>query len=182
MSASLSVRNSVGMRLRNGRGFTLFEFAVTMAIMAVLATVLLTRLSFYAEKARQLAFEQTLQALRTQVQLQAYDLIIANKPQDIASLAGQNPVNWLAQKPVNYLGEFYSPETKKLASDNWFFDRSNGKLVYLLNESNTFGLGASELLQFKVSLKQGAPTLTGSVSGLSLEAVRDQERGNIAVK
>ncbi|WP_308921675.1 type II secretion system protein [Janthinobacterium sp. J1-1] len=141
---------------RAGRGFTLFELAVVVSVIGILIVVLLSRMAFYRDEAERLAYEQTLTALRTEVQLQTYALMIAGRQKEIPALAGQNPMNWLAQKPPNYLGEIYSPDVKKLVSGNWFFDRSDGKLVYLLNKSNTFDAQGFDLLQFKVSLSQGA--------------------------
>ena len=156
MTARAPIRRRPAPGSRAGRGFTLFELAVVVAVVGVLMVVLLSRLSFYRDEAERLAYEQTLNALRTEVQLQSYALVIAGRTKDIAALAGQNPMNWLAQKPPNYLGEIYSPDVKKLVSGNWFFDRSDGKLVYLLNKSNTFDAQGFDLLQFKVSLSQGA--------------------------
>jgi len=160
-------------RHRNG-GFTLFELAVVVAVTGILIIVLLSRVMFYRNEAERLAFQQTLTALRAETSLQAYARLIAGRPGEIAALAGQNPVNWLAQPPPNYLGEFYSPDTKKLASGNWFFDRSDGILVYLLNEGNTVDLKGPELLKFKVSLSKGSKA-TGSTTN-TLELVPVQVR------
>lgn len=139
-------------------GFTQFELAVVVAVTGILIIVLLSRVMFYRNEAERLAFQQTLTALRAATSLQVYARLIAGQQAEVAALAGMNPVNWLAQPPPNYLGEFYSPDTKKLASGNWFFDRNDGILVYLLNEDNTFDVKGSELLKFKVSLSKGATT------------------------
>ena len=170
-----------GRRLRAGRGFTLFELAVTVAVIGILVTVLLSRMGYYRAEAERLAFEQTVTALRAEVRLRTFALAIAGKSGEVGGLAGKNPMNWLAQKPPNYLGEFYSPDTKKLASGNWFFDRSDGLLVYLLNQSNTFDSEGSELLKFKVSLLQGSKkTAAGAAETLELMPV--QVRKEIAVR
>lgn len=165
---------------RAGRGFTLFELAVVVAVIGVLMVVLLSRLAFYRDQAELLAYEQTVNALRTEVQLQVYALMIAGRTKDIAALAGQNPMNWLAQKPANYLGEFDAPDIKKLVSGNWFFDRSDGILVYLLNQRNIFDAKDSELPKFKVSFSKGSENVAGSVEMLALVPV--QVRKEIAVK
>lgn len=165
---------------RAGWGFTLFELAVVVAVVGVLMVVLLSRLAFYRDQAERLAYEQTVTALRTEVQLQAYALMIAGRTKDIAALAGHNPMNWLAQKPANYLGEYYSPDVKKLASGNWFFDRSDGKLVYLLNQRTIFDPEDYELPKFKVSLTKGSESVAGSVEKLALVSV--QVRKEIAFK
>ncbi len=156
MTGCMPISEKVVRGRRAGRGFTLFELAVVVSVIGILIVVLLSRMAFYRDEAERLAYEQTLTALRTEVQLQTYALMIAGRQKEIPALAGQNPMNWLAQKPPNYLGEIYSPDVKKLVSGNWFFDRSDGKLVYLLNKSNTFDAQGFDLLQFKVSLSQGA--------------------------
>ena len=166
---------------RLDHGFTLFELAVVVAIIGVLTVVFLNRVTFYRNEVERLAFEQTLAAIRTETSLQNYARMAGSKTTDVRMLAGHNPINWLAQKPGNYLGEFYSPDTKKLASGNWFFDRSDGLLVYLLNESNTFDSEGSELLKFKVSLSQGSKKTTNGLIG-RLELVPVQVRKEIAVR
>ena len=166
---------------RGARGFTLFELAVVAAVSGILIMVFLSRVAFYRNEAERLAFEQTVLALRTETSMQGYATVIANRPAQLGMLAGQNPMNWLAQKPPNYLGEFYSPDPKKLASGNWFFDRSDGLLVYLLNQSNTFDSEGSELLKFKVSLSQGSKKAAAG-AGESLELVPVQVRKEIAVR
>lgn len=153
-------------------GFTLFEFAVVMAVTGILIIVFLNRVMFYRNEGERLAFLQTMTALRTATSLQTYGRLIANRPGEIAALAGKNPVNWLERKPPNYLGEFYSPDTKKLAAGNWFFDRSDETLVYLLNEGNTFDVKGSELLKFKVSLSQGSKVTGSTTNTLELVPVQ----------
>ena len=166
---------------RRAGGFTLFELAVAAAVSGILIMVFLSRVAFYRNEAERLAFEQTVLALRTETSMQGYATLIANRPAQLGTLAGQNPMNWLAQKPPNYLGEFYSPDPKKLASGNWFFDRSDGLLVYLLNESNTFDAEGSELLKFKVSLSQGSKKAAAGTDE-RLELVPVQVRKEIAVR
>lgn len=163
------------------QGFTLFELAVVVAIMSVLTVVFLSRMAFYRNEAERLAFQQTVTALRTETSLQNYLGAHGSRVDTVHKLAGQNPMNWLEQKPGNYLGEFYSPDTKKLAKGSWFFDRSDGFLVYLLNESNTFDSEGSELLKFKVSLSQGSKKAAAD-TGEKLELVPVPVHAAIAVK
>jgi prepilin-type N-terminal cleavage/methylation domain-containing protein len=167
-----------------GRGFTLFELAVTVAVIGILMVVLLSRLNFYRNEVERLAFEQTVTALRTEVRLKALALMIAGREQESAALVGQNPVNWMAQKPENYLGEYNSPDINKLAPGHWFFDRNEGSLVYLLNRGNTFSKEGSELLQFKVSLLQvPGNSAVASVGTLDMRPVQVRKNiGNIGIR
>ena len=172
MTGCMPISEKVVRGRRAGRGFTLFELAVVVSVIGILIVVLLSRMAFYRDEAERLAYEQTLTALRTEVQLQTYALMIAGRQKEIPALAGQNPMNWLAQKPPNYLGEFDAPDVKKLASGNWFFDRSDGKLVYLLNQRSIFDPKDSELPKFKVSYSKGSENVTGGVEKLALVPVQ----------
>lgn len=183
MTRRRSPKNNVVGARRNSRGFTLFELGVTVSIIGILIVVLLSRLAFYRDEAERLVYEQTVTSLRAAVQMKAYALILANRKKEITVLAGQNPFNWLERKPANYLGEYYSPDIKKIAPGHWFFDRSDGLLVYLLNQGNTFDGEGSELLQFKVSLLQ-VPGHAGNniASSDTLDMIPVQVRKKIDVK
>src|SRR4051812_9897855 len=120
-------------RINRTPGFTLFELAVTIAITAILATVFLNRVWFYREQAERVAMGQVVGAIRTALHLQIAALLVKNRGDEIPRLMEQNPMDWLAQKPKNYLGEYYAPKITDIAAGNWYFDRKDKKLVYLLN-------------------------------------------------
>ncbi|MCC7703921.1 type II secretion system protein [Janthinobacterium sp. GW460P] len=139
-------------------GFTLFELAVAVSVIAVLAAVLLSRLVAVQQEAERVAVQQTVLALRAGLRMKVLELYAADRQNQLPALAGQNPIDWLAEKPPNYLGEYTAPQIEKLPQSHWFFNRSNAELIYVLNRGNTFGLGRSELLRFKVSLRQASAT------------------------
>ena len=49
--------------------------------------------------------ESTAQNIRTGLRYKVADLILANRVAEIATLADENPLNWLMDRPPNYLGE-----------------------------------------------------------------------------
>ncbi|WP_332862011.1 prepilin-type N-terminal cleavage/methylation domain-containing protein [Janthinobacterium svalbardensis] len=146
------------------RGFTLFELAVAVAVIAVLAVVLLGRLEMLQQDAERVAVRQTVLALRAGLRMQVLELYASDRQNQLPALAGQNPIDWLAEKPANYLGAYMAPEMEKLPPSHWFFDRNNAELIYILNRGNTFGAHRSELLQFKVSLRQASAARAQSSS------------------
>lgn len=146
------------------RGFTLFELAVAVSVIAVLAVVLLGRLEVVLQETERVAVQQTLQALRAGLRMQVLELYASDRQNQLPALAGQNPIDWLAEKPANYLGAYMAPDIEKLPQSHWFFDRSNAELIYILNRGNTFGGYRSELLRFKVSLRQASATRAQSSS------------------
>ncbi|WP_300749782.1 type II secretion system protein [Janthinobacterium sp.] len=134
------------------RGFTLFELAVTVSVLGLLATVLLSRLAYYQEQAQRAAVAQMLGVLRTSVRVQALQLYLQGKQAQLTALQRQNPLDWLEQRPPNDLGELLAPDVKKLPSGNWFFDRSDQKLVFLLRTGNIFSPVRVDVMKFKVLL------------------------------
>ena len=141
-----------GRQLKWWRGFTLFEFAIGVSVMAVLVTVLLQRVQFYQQQGERLAMEQVVVALRASLVAKVASLYVNNKSDEIARLAEQNPMSWLERKPKNYLGEFYAPSVKDIAAGNWYFDRASKNLVYLLEDGNYFPADKVRTVKFKVRL------------------------------
>lgn len=109
------------------RGFTLFELVVAIAIISVLAAVLLNRLGFYQEKAEQAAMENTLQAVKTGLQIRLAELIITYQQQEAARLEVENPTKWLSTMPTGYAGDYHNPPQPGA----WYYDSARRHLVYV---------------------------------------------------
>lgn len=60
-----------------------------------------------------------------------------DKVSEIATLADENPVDWLQNHPENYLGEFdLKPDTD--LRGKWYFDKTRHELVYTINNRRHF--------------------------------------------
>ncbi len=118
-------------------GASLVEFAVCMALMGIFVGVLLERASYYQEYAEKTAMESTAENIRTGLRYKVADLILANRASEIPTLADENPMNWLAERPPNYLGELdIAPADEP--EGQWFFDKRNLELVYTVNNRRHF--------------------------------------------
>jgi prepilin-type N-terminal cleavage/methylation domain-containing protein len=137
---------------RFSHGFTLLEMAIVTILFALLGGGLLHYLRSYQAQIERLAVQQTVHAIRSEMALRIGHLIITHRSREIGALARENPMDWLAQKPANYLGEFYAPKTTKIASGNWYFDKSSLTLVYLLNHEALFQDDSSKQLNFRTKL------------------------------
>jgi general secretion pathway protein G len=155
---------------RPGRGFTLLEFAIVVAVTALLSTVLLHRLDACRRAAEEATTRQTVAALRTALQVEVARAVAEGRTDTLASLAGQNPIRLLARPPANYLGEFALSEQGRVARHGWVFDPRDKILVYLTSERERFASGKSELPAFKVELSRN-PTIS-----LALNEVGVQDR------
>ena len=134
------------------RGFTLFELAVVASVFAILMAVFLNRVRDYQQQAQQVAVAQMLGVLRTSLRVQVLHLYLADRRDKLPALAGQNPFDWLEDKPVNYLGEFAQPDLAKLPTGNWLYDRKEQKIIYLFSKGNIFSSTGVDAVKFKVTL------------------------------
>ena len=148
-----------------GGGFSLFEFVVAMAIIALLTALVLNRLRSYQRDAEQVAVQRLVGTLRTALSVKIAQLSVANKEQELLSIIDQNPMDWLVEPPKNYHGEYYSPEEKTLPDGVWYFDHIAKELVYTTSEAKTFGHAERILLKFKVKFVH-LPKQQGKTPGL----------------
>ncbi|MBI5752727.1 MAG: type II secretion system protein [Hydrogenophilales bacterium] len=126
------------MSVRRVHGFTLIEFLVVIIIISTLGAVLLDRMLFYQEAAEKAAMEQMAGTLRSALHLQIADKLIKGKTQAILGLVEDNPMDWLAEQPGNYVGERFAPEVGEVAKGNWYFDLKDRQLVYVISRGGHF--------------------------------------------
>jgi prepilin-type N-terminal cleavage/methylation domain-containing protein len=139
------------MRRKSGQGgFTLLEFAVVTLVSSIVSAVALDRFEYYREQAEIAAARQVVAALRTSLQVRSAQLASGGGQQELRRLAAENPIELLAWKPANYLGEYYAPDAKVIGQAGWVFDPRDKTLVYLPRNAESFSFGTSRLLRFKV--------------------------------
>jgi prepilin-type N-terminal cleavage/methylation domain-containing protein len=143
------------MRLRSStsqRGFSLFELALVVAIVGVLAAVLLSRVTMYQEQAERVAMENVVGVLRSALGMKSAQMVAQGRAGDLSKLLTMNPMDLLAQKPANYLGEVYTPQKEKISRGNWYFNRKELLLVYILRTGATLQVTQSHQVEFKIEL------------------------------
>ena len=123
---------------RRTHGFTLIEFLVVVIIISTLGAVLLDRMWFYQEVAEKAAMEQLAGTLRSALHLQIADKLIKGKTRAVSSLAEDNPMDWLAEQPANYVGERFAPKPGEVAKGNWYYDLKDRQLVYVVARGGHF--------------------------------------------
>ena len=134
------------------RGFTMFELAITVAIIGVLAAVLLSRVRLYQEEAERVAMENIVGVLRSALAMKAGQMVVQGKQQDLSKLITINPMDLLAQKPANYLGELNPQQKEKISRGNWYFNRKKLLLVYIARTGATFQVSEKKQFSYKVEL------------------------------
>ncbi|MDH5487602.1 MAG: hypothetical protein OEY53_08880, partial [Gammaproteobacteria bacterium] len=64
--------------------------------------------------------------------------IVKTRVDDLPPLEGGNPMTLLAETPPNYLGEKAGVDPGKLETGNWYFDKREKALVYLVRHKGFF--------------------------------------------
>jgi prepilin-type N-terminal cleavage/methylation domain-containing protein len=156
-------------------GFTLFELIVVVIIAAVVAVAALQRFLAYQELAERAAMEATLRVVKTGLQIRLAELIIRNRQADAGVLERDNPMQWLAEKPANYRGDYRKPPRRGA----WYFDRERGELVYVVITGEWLDVAPSdgiEEIRFRARLLKDVVnfggTTTQSVTGITLVPVK----------
>lgn len=125
-------------RIRTSRGFTLLELIVVISVVAITATAALGRLFWYQSQAEKVTMQYNATMIKNGLWMGAASLMMAGRTPDIPALAEHNPMNLLAQKPANYLGEIDGRKTEALEGGNWFYDDSKHQVVYVVGHRRYF--------------------------------------------
>jgi len=149
-------------------GWSLVELVVVIVAISLLALILLDRLVFYQEIAEKVAMEQTVQSMRSGLQMNIAALLLAGKYDEIERLAERNPVSFLEQPPAGYVGEVTDARlAESLAGRIWYFDVARREIVYVLVREQHFrpGPDLQKRARFRLVVR-----LSGAGGGRGLDA------------
>lgn len=113
------------------RGSGWLEFAVVAVVLAIMLGLLLQRVVEYQEQAEKAAVELTIRNLRSALRWEVGQRMIHGRGEDIAQLAGANPIAWLQRPPPGYVGESVVPAAAQIEAGSWYFDIAARELAYL---------------------------------------------------
>ena len=108
-----------------------------MALFGVFMAVFLERMFYYQEYAEKTAMDMTVANIRMGLRYRVADLMLANRMSEVPTLADENPIHWLAERPANYLGELDSAPADE-PKGQWFFDKPSRELVYTVSNRRHF--------------------------------------------
>lgn len=168
------------------RGFTLFEFAIVIAIMAVLGGAMISRTytqnkegevetgrhsQGYQAQAERAQVATIVGALRSALHLRMSKMMTSGQERSIPGLVDENPMRWLAEVPSNYIGEYFSPKITELPLESWYYDKKNKTLVYLYNHGRNAKNPEEDIVRYKLRVLADESGNRNSVAGVVLEVV-----------
>lgn len=148
------------------RGFSLLELAGAFALVAIMATVLLDRLTYYEELAEKARMEATVSTLKSALRIRMATMMIEGRVQEYRLLAGQNPIDWLDKTPDDYRGAV--SDIAGLAAGAWYFNHADRTLVYLVRNGRYFrpdseGLKRVRLKVVAISDRPGTQSVSETI-------------------
>lgn len=136
-----------------------YEFALVVVLVSIMALVLLRALGSAQRDMEEAGVQAEAAAIRTQL-LEA----VAHRETFGGQLpASDNPMDWIAARPYNYIGERRSMPQE---SGVWYFDINAKILAYRFRDGH--------LACFRLSREAGARSLRGVVAGIGLLRLDDK--------
>ena len=161
-------------------GFSLLELVLVITIIGLLFTVAIDRLLILKVEAERAAMQQIIGSLRSAMSIQVAKKISSGNIDKLAEMAGANPMDWLSEKPDNYIGFKDEPDPADIKGYTWYFDSYNKWLVYRVSNSQYFSspLKGTARARFKVNFDYTDTNENGDfdpnideIHGLTLKSV-----------
>ena len=146
-----------GLRARRECGFTLFELIVVIVIFSIMVGYLLNKAFDNLEIAEKAAMETQRLMMRSGMDLQIAGLITSGRESEVAHLVGNNPIDWLREKPQNYLGAFPAEPPQAAESGGWYFDTSAREIVYVAKRHTFLKPDSSGRFRVRYQVAVGSP-------------------------
>lgn len=111
-----------------------FDFAVTLSVIGVLATLLLHYLNEAQSEIEQVIVKTELNNLRLGLAEAWVHKNVTYQPIDIEELKDSNPMLLVTARPQNYIGE--QSEAPGSGKAIWYFDTTKKRLIYIANDGH----------------------------------------------
>lgn len=146
---------------RVGAGFSLLEFVIALTIIGVLIAMAIERIVPLSADAEVAGVEHIVGVMQSAATIRFAAYMAEGRPQAVQAMAGSNPMDYLTDRPWNYVGEMM-PE-----AGQWYWDRQAQALVYRVSNKDVLrgGLKDPVRIRFRIALVYGE-------HGRAIEGVR----------
>lgn len=140
-------------------GASRFDFAVTVSIIGILASVMLYSLNRTQKQIEAAMLDTEVTNLRWELRAEWAHRNVTGRSLASREIDNANPMRLLSERPQNYLGEHAG--VPQYAQSIWYFDTSDKRLVYVFSD----GRQARYRLANTASLGRASP---GAIGGMDL--------------
>lgn len=111
-----------------------FDFAVTLSVIGIMATLLLHYLNDSQNEIEQVIVKTELNNLRIGLAETWVHKNVTHQPIDIEALKDSNPMLLVTASPQNYIGERSAAPSS--VNEIWYFDTTKKRLIYVSNDGH----------------------------------------------
>ncbi len=119
------------------KGIHRFDFAITVIVISIMATLMLNSLEKLEKSAEKVTHDSELNNLRLGLAENWVHMSVSHQTLDVNSIISQNPMLFIKEVPNNYIGELSTAPVDQ--SRIWYFDTHSKQLVYMYNDGTTIG-------------------------------------------
>jgi len=176
--------------INNEKGFSLLELVVVITIIGALLVIAVEKLLTVQVSAEQVAMQQVLGSLKSAMSLNIAAHIADQNIKGLVDAENTNPMDWLSEKPDNYIGTLNEPDPTDIKGFNWYYDTYSQTLVYRVSNQEYFktSLNGAARARFKVKLDYTDSNANGlyekdidEITGLQLISLNPYEWTNEAL-
>ncbi len=115
-------------------GASRFDFAISVSVIALLATALLFALIYAQNQVEAITMETDLVNMRWGLRELWSHRNATGQSLTVSEIDNANPIKFLNDQPENYRGEY--AETPPDAQSIWYFDTKTQRLVYVFSDGH----------------------------------------------
>jgi prepilin-type N-terminal cleavage/methylation domain-containing protein len=124
--------------VRGERGISLLELLIAVVIVSVLLVVAIDRLLALRFEAERTTVQSVIGALRSALYIEFAAAAARGQMGRMDVAGGSNPMQYLAEKPDGYAGEFFGADPALFGPGTWYFDTRDHALVYVVRFPQEF--------------------------------------------
>lgn len=158
--------------LRMLRNLLLLEVLAVTVFVGIMAAILLNRVAYYQEAAEKAHMELTISSVRSALRMRMATMMIEGRAAQFSSLAQDNPIDWLEQKPANYSGVLSADRVHESLAGKWVFDPATRTLVYWVEHGEHFQADSAgeRKVRLQIVLMKEPPAAENSQASLATGA------------
>lgn len=125
-------------RQQTTQGFTLLELLAVIILVSILFVFAVDRLLEVRDQAERVSVQTVIGNLQSALALDLAEHVVKGRMQQIHLRLNSNPMELLADTPINYRGSITQDELQKAKSGYWYYNTDNHLLTYLVSSSAGF--------------------------------------------